>query len=182
MAQSSSPHGQQQRYVLPMMALNLCTGTALQLLAQYVTDLVTHDSSNMPNRLKDCLQRINLSFSSIACKYDTILTWLCWGRLRALQDIADGRVQALAYAKYVFMLAATTLQQWRVRENMQNNGKKTDDIASAEAPRKLSKRALRLMTVIGLLDLVSYLLHCVGKYHSCLFPGYACSCWHPGTV
>ena len=80
-----------------------------------------------------------------------------------LQDVADGRVQALAYAKYVFMLAATTLQQWRVRENMQTNTKKTDDLASAEAPKKLSKRALRLMTLIGLLDLVSYLLHCVGK-------------------
>jgi hypothetical protein len=41
MARGGSLHGQQgQRYVLPMMAVNLCTGTALQLLAQYVTDLV----------------------------------------------------------------------------------------------------------------------------------------------
>lgn len=40
MARDGSPHGQHQRYVLPMMAVNLCTGTALQLLAQYVTDLV----------------------------------------------------------------------------------------------------------------------------------------------
>lgn len=40
MAQDGSLQGQHQRYVLPMMALNLCTGTALQLLAQYVTDLV----------------------------------------------------------------------------------------------------------------------------------------------
>ena len=86
-----------------------------------------------------------------------------------LQDIADGRVQALAYAKYVVMLVATTLQQRRVRTTMQANGKKTDAGTTAGSTQKLSRRAIRLMTVIGLLDLVSYLLHCVGETQSFCF-------------
>ena len=72
-------------------------------------------------------------------------------------------MQALAYAKYVVMLAATTLQQRQVKKTMPTNGKKIDAGSTAGSAQKLSKRAIRLMTVIGLLDLVSYLLHCVGE-------------------
>jgi hypothetical protein len=92
-----------------------------------------------------------------------------------MQDIADGRVQALAYAKYVVMLVATTLQQRRVRATMQADGKKTDAGTTAGSAQKLSRRAIRLMTVIGLLDLVSYLLHCVGENHSFRICPQACA-------
>jgi hypothetical protein len=92
-----------------------------------------------------------------------------------MQDIADGRVQTLAYAKYLFMLAATTLQQWLVRPRIETNGKKTDEGSTVGSAQKLGKRAIRLMTGIGLLDLVSYLLHCVGRHRSLLLATHLCS-------
>lgn len=104
--------------------------------------------------------------------------WRYHKLILTLQDIADGRVQALAYAKYVVMLAATTLQQRRISATMQANSKKTDAGTTAGSAQKLSRRAIRLMTVIGLLDLVSYLLHCVGENRSfCICLGQRLALW-----
>lgn len=85
--------------------------------------------------------------------------------MAALQDLADGRVQALAMAKYIAMLSFTSLQRWqssRSRVNSKKHGNGTGGQPAQPLPRP-SPRARRLMVVIGLLDLVAYLLHCVGR-------------------
>lgn len=73
-------------------------------------------------------------------------------------------MQALATAKYVAMLSFTSLQRW-LSSRTRAHSKKDDDGTrkpTAQPLPKPSSRARRLMVIIGLLDLVAYLLHCVG--------------------
>ena len=56
----------------------------------------------------------------------------------AMQDLADGRVQALAWAKYVAMLAFTTLQRRLTYRAAQAGGGKQKG-ASAKQQQLLEK-------------------------------------------
>lgn len=75
-------------------------------------------------------------------------------------------MQALAWVKYVAMLSFTSLQRWHSRRSYAASAavhKRSDDKKQSPAERPPSAKARRLMVVIGLLDLVSYILHCVGR-------------------
>ena len=70
------------------------------------------------------------------------------------QDLADNSVQALAWTKYVTTVGFTAMQQ---RAAIGQDG------GGSGRQKHFSSRARRLMTVIGILDLVAYALHCLGK-------------------